>query len=402
MARKLLKSLIRVGNLKPEKPEKIVQDINFNVIKLNSRPKPNNPKQIIFICCFSEFGCETVGSMYCIPRILQDHPGKYKIVIGWHGREYLYRHLVDEFWEIKPEFMWLREYSKGFHHNSKNLKKIENSLKQYGITVPSDYLGRIAISAKCRDCKLFFNTVYYEENDSNVKINNSKICPKCKSCQVTPAIYGDVNYWKNKAIRIPEPSKEKVLSCLKYIKKPSVAVFARGRNCYGRNLQPEFYEKLILTLEEMGYNPIWLGEKSTGQPCPIKRIVDFSKMEESRDLESTLAIIKNCEFTIQFWTASTRLSGVLGVPYILFESPEQIWGSRGQEGIRRNLCDFGPRKLSVNHFLNIYNDNESGIQIVKKCIEELLAGDFRDMIGNVEHKDVVLQMKNKNDSRIGA
>lgn len=401
MSKKLLKSLRRnPGDWKPREQEKIIQDVQFNVIKLNSRPRPKDPKQIIFICCFSEFGCETVGCMYCIPMILQDYPGKYKIVVGWHGREYLYRHLVDEFWELKSEFMWLREYAVGFHHNSKNLKNIEKSLKEQGSVVPSDYLGRIAISAKCRNCKLFFNTIY-PDKDHNVCFYENKFCPRCKSYEVTPAVYGDVNYWKSRVLKIPEPSKEKVSSCLKYIKKPSVGVFARGRKCYGRNLQPEFYEKLILTLEDMGYNPIWLGEKSTGLPCPVDRIVDFSKMEESRDLESTLAIIKNCEFTIQFWTASTRLSGVIGTPYILFESPEQIWGSRGQEGIRRNLCDFGPRKLSINHFLNIYNDNQSGIAIVKKCIEELVSGDYSDMIGNVEEKDVVIRMKNKNDLRIG-
>ena len=144
----------------------------------------------------------------------------------------------------------------------------------------------------------------------------------------------------------------------------------------------------------MGYNPIWLGEKSSVQPCPVNDVVDFSRKEESRDLELTLSIIKKCEFTIQFWTASTRLSGMMGTPYILFESPDQIWGKKGQEGIRRNLCDFGPSKLAVNHFLNIYNNNERGLEIAKRCILELVNGDYSDIIGDVESEFVVSQMKN--------
>jgi hypothetical protein len=39
----------------------------------------------------------------------------------------------------------------------------------------------------------------------------------------------------------------------------------------------------------------------------------------------------NLQFTIQFWTASTRLASMMGVPWILFESPDQIAGN-GQEG----------------------------------------------------------------------
>ena len=62
-------------------------------------------------------------------------------------------------------------------------------------------------------------------------------------------------------------------------------------------------------------------------------------MPNARDLEQTLAIVCGCEFPVQFWTASTRLAGVMGVPYLLFESPDQIWG-QGQEGYRRNLCDL--------------------------------------------------------------
>jgi len=122
--------------------------------------------------------------------------------------------------------------------------------------------------------------------------------------------------------------------------------------------------------------------------------------EESRDLEMTLAIVKQLEFTVQFWTASTRLAGMMGVPYLLFESPDQIWG-RGQEGYRRNLCDFGPRKLSVNHFWSVYEDNDGALEVVKECVNEMEEGNYEDHIGLVENRMVVEEMKKGNDNRIG-
>lgn len=373
--------------------EKKIEDIKFNVFKLNTRVRPNDPRQVLVICCFSEFGCETVGALYCIPRILRDHPSKYKIVVGWYGREYLYRHLADEFWEIKPEHMWLREHARAFHHESENLKKIEENLEDYGIVVPSAYLGRIAISAKCFNCRLFYSTVYidgrYEKNT----------CPQCNSDNVLNPILGDVAYWKKRAIRIPCPSEEKISQVKKYLGPNPVGIFARGRKCYGRNLQPEFYTELIKLLREFNYDPIWLGEKVSTIPCPVSDVIDFSRMEESKDLETTFSIITQCKFTIQFWTASSRLAGMMGVPYLLFESPDQIWG-KGQEGIRRNLCDFGPRKLSINHYLNVYNDNKKGLNIVKQCIQEMESGNYDDLIGLVD-EEVVKKMKEENSKRIG-
>jgi hypothetical protein len=90
---------------------------------------------------------------------------------------------------------------------------------------------------------------------------------------------------------------------------------------------------------------------------------------------------------------------MMGVPYLLFESPEQIWG-QGQEGIRRNLCDFGPRKLSINHYLNVYQDNAKGLEIVKNCISEMERGNFEDHIGLVE-ETIVSKMREENKQRVG-
>ncbi len=226
-----------------------------------------------------------------------------------------------------------------------------------------------------------------------------KLCPKCESNMVQSSPFGDIMYWRSKVIRIPFPDVKKIEEVKSFIKPNTVAIFARGRQTYGRNLQPEFYIKLIKLLEDMGYNPIWLGEKVTCQPCPVDHILDFSRHPLSQDLESTLAIIRQCTFTIQFWTASTRLAGIMGVPYILFESPDQIWGM-GQEGFRRNLCDFGPRKLAVNHFLNVYNNNDEGLKIVQRCVEELMGGNYEDIIGLVD-KTATTHLRKEHRERVG-
>jgi hypothetical protein len=43
--------------------------------------------------------------------------------------------------------------------------------------------------------------------------------------------------------------------------------------------------------------------------------MDFSRLPEARDLELTLAIISQLQFTVQFWTASTRLAAMVGTPF---------------------------------------------------------------------------------------
>ena len=213
-------------------------------------------------------------------------------------------------------------------------------------------------------------------------------------------MFGDIKYWKPRATRIPKPSEQKTAVAKSFLGNNPVGIFARGRKCYGRNLQPEFYSSLIEMLEGMGYDPVWLGERESTLPCPNPNILDFSRKEESKDLELTLAMVGECRFTVQFWTASSRLSGIMGTPYLLFESPDQIWGT-GQEGLRRNLCDFGPRKLSINHYLSVYENNEAGLKVVRECLEEMLSGNYDDHIGMVEDRDSVLDMREKNRIRVG-
>jgi hypothetical protein len=179
------------------------------------------------------------------------------------------------------------------------------------------------------------------------------------------------------------------------LKPNSVGIFARGRKIYGRNLSSEFYVKLISTLEEMGYNPIWLGEKQSVQPCPVDHIVDFSRMEESRDLELTLAIMTNLQFTIQFWTASTRLASMMGVPWILFESPDQIAGN-GQEGKRIALTtDYNKKKLVLAHYFSVVENHELALDVLKKAIKEMNEDNWEDILGLVEDQGIVSEMVQK-------
>jgi len=258
--------------------EEALEDVQFNIHKFNNRPKPTDKRQVLIIGCFSEFGCETVGVMYCIPRILQQYPGKYKIIMGWYGREYFYRHLVDEFWEVREEHQHLREYCRAFHYDSINLQRIEKGAAEHGIVVPSDHLGRIALGAYCKNpkCQAFWTALKYVDK-----------CPKCQHEKVRQSVFGDIKTYKQQAVRIPDPCDEKMELVKKYLKlkgpgsvwKGRVGIFARGRRCYGRNLQPEFYVKLIALLESMGYSPIWLGEKQSTQACPVNHIVDFSRMK---------------------------------------------------------------------------------------------------------------------------
>lgn len=366
-----------------------IKNFDFNIMKFSETPRPEDPNRILIICCFSEFGCEILGPMYCIPRILQDNPGRYVIAVGWYGRDYLYKHLVDEFWEIKEENMWLREYARAFHNDSKNLKNIEKNLGEYGNVVSSDQLGSYVVGARCHKCGAFWGATEVEPH-----------CPECGEVNIEQSIFADVDAAREIAVEIPYPSEEKIELIKSYLKPNSVGIIARNRKCYGRNLQPEFYIKLIEHLEAAGYNPIWLGEKQSTLPCPVDGILDFSRMPESRDLETTLAIVSQLKFTIQFWTASTRISSIVGTPWILFESPDQIWGN-GQEGYRLNLVSFSPGKLILSHYLNVLNNHDGAIEVIDKSIKELEVGNFEEVLGLLEDDTVVTAMKEDSQQRIG-
>jgi predicted RNA-binding Zn-ribbon protein involved in translation (DUF1610 family) len=363
-------------------PEEQLNEVSFTVYKFNNRPKPTKKDRIRIISCFSEFGCETLGCMYCLPRVMRQHPGQYMIAMGWYGREYLYRHLVDEFWEIDEKFMWLRDYTRAFHNLSSNLKKIEEAATLHGTVIPAAGLGKYAVSNMCRTCGKF----WYEWRKM------TEACPSCKSTVLVRSIFTDITNQKKKLCPIPKPKGQVMEWAKNLVGDNCVGIFARGRKTYGRNLPPAFYVKLINLLQGMGYKVIWLGEKQSTLPCPVDGVVDFSRCEESRDLEKTLAIICHLKFTIQFWTASTRLSGMMGTPYIIFESPEQIYSSysgiyAAQEGKRLELTSFGPKKVVVSHYKSVLERQDEGLNLVKQAIEEMNVGNWNDLIGLVEDYD---------------
>lgn len=351
------------GTLEETQPEVHLEEARFKIHKFNIRPRPVNKNHVVIFSCFSEFGSELVGSLYCIPKMLQSqYLGYYAVVMGWKGRAYLYKHLVDEFWELGDEYQWLREYCRAYHHASKNLRMLEKSVhRRYGKVV---------------DANAFSHYTLWE-------------------------LYPDVVKAKKKACWLPLPGERAFASVAKFLKPNSVGVCARYRKCYGRNLQIDFYKKLLDMLQEMGYDPVWFGEKETTYECPYPYITNFRDAPEAEDLENTLALVSRLQFTVQFWTASTRLSGLMGTPFIIFESPDQIYGV-GHEGLRLNLCTKGNKKLVISHFYNVYDDHAAGLKLVRKAIFEMCCGNWDDLIGLVDSADVVNNLRSDNLVRIGS
>jgi hypothetical protein len=228
-----------------------------------------------------------------------------------------------------------------------------------------------------------------------------KECPKCKNKSISQSLFGDVDAARKKIIDIPMPSIEKLKEADNFVKDNTVGIFARNRVCYGRNLQISFYEKVIKLLKDMNYNIIWLGEKVSTYPCPDSSILDFSRMEESKDLELTLAIISKLKFTVQWWTASTRLSMIVKTPWILFESPEQIFSGQGQEGFRLNLLSKGNGKLILSHYKNVYENNDCCIDVLSQAIKEINQNNYEEIFELLEYKNSVIDNMKNNIKRIG-
>lgn len=365
--------------------EVLLSEIKFRKFKFNNRPRPENIKRILIITCFTEFGCETVGLMYCIPEIIAQNLGAYVICVGWYGREYLYRHLVDEFWEIDESAMHLREYMNAFANVSKNIKRIEKKLEKHGMVFRGSGMGELCITNRCYVCNKIWSGCQLEP------------CPYCNSQNIKYGYFSNVPYHRLSALQIPRPSIKKLEEAKLYLKKNPVGIFARARKMYGRNLPAQFYVKLISYLEKNGYSPIWLGEKQSTLPCPVDHIVDFSRMPESRDLELTLAIISNLKFTVQFWTASTRLASMMNVPWILFESPDQIVGV-GQEGKRIGLTtDYNKKKLVLSHYCNVLEDHDQAINVLDRAIGEIKNNNWQEIIGMIENPETVELMLKKQE-----
>jgi len=376
------------GDYKLVKKEKRINALSFKKIIFNK--KKDNKKNLI-VCCFSEFGCETIGIHYIIPRIRQNNAGKRLIVVGWRGRSYLYSHLVDEFWEIDPEYMWLKDYARAFHHESQNLKWIEKSLKNHGQVITSVEVGNIALIGKCRSC-------------SNV-IGSDRVYTNCEHCGSTDlelSMFSDTPNIRNTYTPIAYPSFSKIKKARKLIKPNTVALFVRGRNVYGRNLTPEHYKLVVDDLIQSGYNVLWLGEKYTtfNLEGDFKgKFYNLCEHPDFNDLEFVLAVLSECKFSLQFWTASTRLAAMVNLPYILIESPDQIVG-RGQEGTRLILATREESKKKIvfcNHKQVLENFWDFRGLLKTQIYNFVVNNDYTDIIGMVDNFETVRSSYFHND-----
>jgi hypothetical protein len=70
---------------------------------------------------------------------------------------------------------------------------------------------------------------------------------------------------------------------------------------------------------------------------------------------------------------------MMGIPYLLFESPDQLWG-RGQEGYRRKLCDFGKNKLVAAHYRDVCEHQDKAIDLVCEALRQMQTGDYSDLM----------------------
>lgn len=370
------------GKLIPR--EEILEELNFKIFKMNNKEKPSDPHRIIFITCFFEFGCESLALLYALPRIIRNNPNSYIIAVGWFGREYLYRHLVDEYWELDEKFQYLRDFSNAFANSSKNLMSFYRRVASKHNVYSSAYMSRIFLSSCCLNCNF-----QWTATDAN------EICANCGLRNVERSIFSDMFYHKKNAIPIPLPSEKTMEEAKKYLKPNMVGVFARSRTTYGRNLSSEFYSNLIRKLESKNFNIIWLGEKQSVLECPADHILDFSRLPESKNLELTLAIISQLKFTVQFWTASTRLSSMVNTPWILFESPDQILGN-GQEGKRIYLTtETNKKKIVLAQFRNAVENPDQVLEILDKTIDEVNTDNWSDVIGLVDNLQVIYHLLEK-------
>jgi hypothetical protein len=340
--------------------------------------KKSNKSQVVFILNFSEFGVETLSCLYSIPMITDVYKSFKTIVVGWSGREYLYRHLVDEFWELDESFYYLKDYSNAFYNTSKDIKNLEKKLGSFGVVVTSGFLGNFFVANVCKNCLNYWT----EKKES---------CDRCGFKNFSLPILETLD--KKNAVGIPVPFDTGI-----EIPNNSVAIFARNRKTYGRNLPKDFYLNLNNNLKQKGYNPIYLGENSTS--LNMSDCVDFSSSPNSKKLEFTLETLSKVKFTIQFWTASTRLAAITKTPYILVESPNQV-GYHAQELKRIALTtDFNKKKIIVCHYLDFLKNQDIGISLINDAINEIENNNWNHIIGMVKNKEILHSIikENKLDS----
>jgi len=205
----------------------------------------------------------------------------------------------------------------------------------------------------------------------------------------------------NKAVPvpIPKPSAQAMQWAEAMIPENAVLVFARNRKTYGRNLTPDFYAKLLRLLRDKGLTPVWCGEKVSSHRCPLPDVIDCSGCP---DLEKVFALVCRAKFTVQFFTASSRLAGMMGKPYVLFETPDQLYLTldskrHGQEGKRQLLTTFGPSKIVIADFLTVLEHPAQALQVCDTVFDEVLSGDYCAKACLTADLGTAMQMKHEFD-----
>jgi hypothetical protein len=86
-------------------------------------------------------------------------------------------------------------------------------------------------------------------------------------------------------------------------------------------------------------------------------------------------------FSLQLYTASTRISSLLDVPYILVESPDQIYG-RGQEGIRLSLTTRNDKKkkLILSNYINTLENFDKFLNTFELAVRSFMFENNNDDI----------------------
>ena len=86
---------------------------------------------------------------------------------------------------------------------------------------------------------------------------------------------------------------------------------------------------------------------------------------------------------------------MMGVPWILFESPDQI-GGRGQEGKRIILTtDYNKKKLVISNFCDVIENQNSALDVVDRAIKEIQEDNWDDIMGLIEFPELVNQIIEK-------
>jgi len=89
---------------------------------------------------------------------------------------------------------------------------------------------------------------------------------------------------------------------------------------------------------------------------------------------------------------------LMGVPFLLFESPEQICVSLSglmgaQEGKRLELTSFGPKKVVLAHYTSVLQQQDEALKIVDRAISEMNEGNYDEMLGMVEDQQFAAQLQ---------